>query len=312
MNLSLFSVIIKKSADRLQRTESSLMYKEAMTMKRHLSFLATAAVTGLLTAALAVNALAAPITEEEAKSFALENAGTAAENVVFIRAEKDQEDGRNVFEVEFLTRENEEYDYEILADTGEILAISYEKKVPVTPKGKDGKEFTQKQAKEIALKHAGLAADAVTVIKEKADIDDGRLIYELEFYTGDYQKYEYEIDGRSGEILAWDFDADSAYARQDAQNRQTKADAGDRAGEKRPDGTSDEKRGFTQEDAKAAALRRAGLKEGQVIWGQVYKEHDDGRLIYKGEFFHNQTEYEFEMDAVSGEILDWDVESIDD
>lgn len=281
-------------------------------MKRYQSFLATAAVAGLLTAGFAANVLAAPITEEEAKSLALENAGAKEDRVAFIRAEQAQEDGRNVFEVEFLTRENDEYDYEILADTGEILAISYEKKAPVTSKGKDGKELTQEQAKEIALKHAGLAADAVTVIKEKTDIDDGRLIYELEFYTGDYQKYEYEIDGRNGEILAWDFDSDSAYARQDAQGRQTKAAAGDTAGGKRPDRASDKKGGISREDAKAAALTRAGLKEGQVIWGQVYKEHDDGRLIYKGEFFHNQMEYEFEMDAVSGEILDWDVESIDD
>lgn len=281
-------------------------------MKRYQSFLATAAVAGLLTAGFAANVLAAPITEEEAKSLALENAGAKADRVAFIRAEQAQEDGRNVFEVEFLTRENDEYDYEILADTGEILAISYEKKAPVTSKGKDGKELTQEQAKEIALKHAGLVADAVTVIKEKTDIDDGRLIYELEFYTGDYQKYEYEIDGRNGEILAWDFDSDSAYARQDAQGRQTKAAAGDTAGGKRPDRASDKKGGISREDAKAAALTRAGLKEGQVIWGQVYKEHDDGRLIYKGEFFHNQMEYEFEMDAVSGEILDWDVESIDD
>lgn len=292
--------------------QNHVWYKEAMTMKRYQSFLATAAVAGLLTAGFAANVLAAPITEEEAKSLALENAGAKADRVAFIRAEQAQEDGRNVFEVEFLTRENDEYDYEILADTGEILAISYEKKAPVTSKGKDGKELTQEQAKEIALKHAGLAADAVTVIKEKTDIDDGRLIYELEFYTGDYQKYEYEIDGRNGEILAWDFDSDSAYARQDAQGRQPKAAAGDTAGGKRPDRASDKKGGISREDAKAAALTRAGLKEGQVIWGQVYKEHDDGRLIYKGEFFHNQMEYEFEMDAVSGEILDWDVESIDD
>ena len=68
-------------------------------MKRYQSFLATAAVAGLLTAGFAANVLAAPITEEEAKSLALENAGAKADRVAFIRAEQAQEDGRNFFEV---------------------------------------------------------------------------------------------------------------------------------------------------------------------------------------------------------------------
>ena len=66
------------------------------------------------------------------------------------------------------------------------------------------------------------------------------------------------------------------------------------------------------EDAKTTALKRANLNDSQVTWGPVYKEHDDGRLIFKGEFYYNTLEYEFEIDATTGRIVDWDVESIYD
>ena len=66
------------------------------------------------------------------------------------------------------------------------------------------------------------------------------------------------------------------------------------------------------EAAKAAALKQAGLKSGDVTWGQVKTDYDDGRLIYEGEFFHGTLEYEFEIDGVSGMIIGWDVDSIYD
>lgn len=277
-------------------------------MRKSLSFLKTAMAAGLLAAVFAVNAMAAEITEERAKAIALENAGIEEENITFIRAEQDREDGKTIFEVEFLTKGNEEYDYQILAENGEILGIEYEKKAPATSQGKKGNEITLEQAEEIALKQAGQTAESVTFIKRKADIDDGRLIYEVEFYNSNYQKYEYEIEGKSGEILAWDFEADSLYARQDTRNKKEKTNEGKKdAGQ-----TASKEGGISQAEAKAAALKAADLQENQVIWGQVHKKYDDGRLIYEGEFFHNQMEYEFEIDAISGSILDWDVESIYD
>lgn len=273
----------------------------------------TALAAGLFMTAFATTVLAAQIPEEKAKSIALENAGVKTEDVAFIRSEPDLEDGKAVFDVEFITNTNEEYDYEILAENGEILGIDYKKTSLPSSEG-SGKNISLAQAEEIALTHAGKTADSVTFIKKDADLDDGRLIYEFEFYTANYQKYEYEVDAKSGEILAWDYDSDSPYAHQHAgfhqknpvQASTNKSGAPNRqAAKENPDQIS-------LNDAKAAALKKAGLKDNQVTWGRVYKEYDDGRLIYNGEFFYNLLEYEFEIDAVSGTILDWDVESIFD
>ena len=40
--------------------------------------------------------------------------------------------------------------------------------------------------------------------------------------------------------------------------------------------------------------------------------NDDGRLIYEGKIIYNDREYEFEIDAATGAVLDWESESVCD
>ena len=60
------------------------------------------------------------ITAAKAKAIALKNAGLKASQVYGMHVEKDYDDGRYVYEVEF-NRGNYEYSYEIHATTGKIL-----------------------------------------------------------------------------------------------------------------------------------------------------------------------------------------------
>ena len=62
--------------------------------------------------------------------------------------------------------------------------------------------ITEETAKSKALSHAGLRADQVTFIRAHLDYDDGRQVYDVEFYTADYTEYDYEIDARTGESSA--------------------------------------------------------------------------------------------------------------
>lgn len=55
------------------------------------------------------------------------------------------------------------------------------------------------------------AADA-TVTKSKLDYDDGRQVYEIEFYvsgSSGYTEYDYEIEAATGKIVSYDHDAES-------------------------------------------------------------------------------------------------------
>lgn len=64
---------------------------------------------------------AATITKEEAQSIALEHAGLTADQVTYLRTEYEIDDGVPQYEVEF-HHDRWEYDYEIHAETGDVLS----------------------------------------------------------------------------------------------------------------------------------------------------------------------------------------------
>ncbi len=159
------------------------------------------------------------ITEEEAVAAALEKAGKAKDEVVFTEIRRDHDDGREVYDIEFTVPGEMEYDYEIDAVTGEIREQSTEKlekaekpaaepapeAQPVAdPAAASGSEITVEDAKQIALGHAGKSAGEVVFEKAKREKDDGRWIYEVEFFVEGVSEYEYEIDAATGEILEAD------------------------------------------------------------------------------------------------------------
>ncbi len=65
----------------------------------------------------------AALTMEEAQSIALKHAGLTADQVTALHTEYEIEHGVAQYDVEF-HHENREYDYEIHANTGEILSFS--------------------------------------------------------------------------------------------------------------------------------------------------------------------------------------------
>ncbi|WP_458407311.1 stalk domain-containing protein [Anaerotignum sp.] len=60
------------------------------------------------------------------------------------------------------------------------------------------------------------------------------------------------------------------------------------------------------EKAKENALQDAGLKEKDVTFVTARVDYDDGRKYYDVEFYYNGMEYDYEIDAESGRIVDFD------
>ena len=150
--------------------------------------------------------------------------------------------------------------------------------------------LTADQAKNKALAHAGLKANQVTFVKSKLDWDDGRQVYDVEFYTSDYKEYDYEIDASTGEVVSYDFDAEG-YAPPATGNGQS--------------GT------ITADQAKEKALSQVPGATVSDIW-EFETDYDDGRLQYEGKIYYNGMEYEFEIDGYSGAIRRWDAEAMFD
>ena len=139
---------------------------------------------------------------EKAKEIALQHAGVSASNAVFVKAERDYDDGKLTYDVDFYAG-NKEYDYEILAADGTILSYDADiegYRIPSSTSSSSSGYIGVERAKEIALQHAGLSSSDVNFVKAELDEDDGRFEYEIEFHHN-FREYEYTIDAASGTIL---------------------------------------------------------------------------------------------------------------
>ena len=130
---------------------------------------------------------------EAAKSAALKHAGLST--AVFTKAERDYDDGRLEYELEFHT-DSAAYEVTVDAATGRVL--DYEKE---NLRGGTGStDIGAQAAKAAALKHAGLSESQVWELQAEWDNENGRAVYEVEFKSGGME-YEYVIDAATGAVL---------------------------------------------------------------------------------------------------------------
>ena len=143
------------------------------------------------------------LTIEEAKSIALKNSNLDESQVSFIRSEYDFDNGIEKYEIEFYYNNNK-YEYEINAKTGDIISYDYDIEKHLTSQQINDK-ITIEEAKSIALKHSNLDESQVSFMKAKYEFDDGIGKYEIEFYYN-FKEYEYEINASNGEIIKYKMD----------------------------------------------------------------------------------------------------------
>ena len=65
---------------------------------------------------------------------------------------------------------------------------------------------------------------------------------------------------------------------------------------------------LTKQEAEALALDHAGLNRGQVSRMRTRYQWEEGRHLYEIEFRQGPWEYHCELDAETGEILEWEKE----
>lgn len=145
----------------------------------------------------------------------------------------------------------------------------------------------ESEAKAAALEHAGLSESEVTYVSVKLDYDDGRTVYDIEFYV-DNTEYDYEVDAYTGDILSYDYDIDNYSV---------------------PSAQSDDSAYISLDEAKAIALNKANITEEQITYTQESFEYDDGIAVYQVDFISDGMEYEVEINAIDGTIVEYDVES---
>lgn len=248
----------------------------------------------------------AKISMEQAQTAALDAANIAAADADISSATLSEVAGVTCYKVEF-TSGDHTYAYSISAENGEVLEASYRDKnaapadstqtdtpasgatttpAQITPSTSTSTgAVDEAKAQEIALAHAGVNAADATITKSKLDYDDGRQVYELEWYANG-AKYDYEVAVATGEIV------NSGY--------ETKTVVGT---------------GNSATVSEATAKQTALSRVPGATAANIYKfklDFDDGRWEYEGEIHYGTMEYDFTIDANTGALLEWDMESIYD
>lgn len=253
------------------------------------------------------------IGSEAAYLVALEDAGVSRDKAYGVESDFEREDGKYIFDVKFHDKDIE-YEYKIDAKSGDVISRENEKAdVPVTAapsentteaqnqttestsekatefvtesttatgNNTDNKLIGEDKAKSIALNDAGVKSSSVKFTKARLDREDNA--YDIEFIAGG-KKYEYEISARSGKII-------------DKEVEKVKSDNTNTTGNSSI---------ISVDAAKSKAVAKANLKESEVKFIKAKLDRDDGRQIYEIEFIKGIYEYEVEIDAVSGNVLDY-------
>ena len=177
---------------------------------------------------------AMPIGMDAARSAAEEYAGTTAVDSVTAEVDPELDESPAHYEVELQTARGE-FKYLVDAYTGKVLsgqkdllaAVSASNETtkpsgqkPASASNETTKPSAQKpapsgtvqdigyaKAKSIALNHAGLRENQAYDMDIELDDEDGTLIYEVEFKSGNME-YDYEIDAASGAILKHETELD--------------------------------------------------------------------------------------------------------
>lgn len=139
---------------------------------------------------------------EAAKEKALTAANVSAEKATFTKVKLDSDHGVYVYEIKF-TADGAKYEYEINAETGEVIKFE----IDGGKTGQPGNAEDVERAKSIALAHAGVSADKATFTEIKLEAKRGVKVYEIEFIAEGFE-YEYEINAATFEIISAEKDID--------------------------------------------------------------------------------------------------------
>ena len=182
--------------------------------------------------------------------------------------------------------------------------------------GQESGAVTVAGVKTVVLENAGLSEDEVRFVRIHLDSENGNSEYDVEFVCQDAE-YDYKVSALTGEILAmhcemgnYDVDAlpqdvvqaegipapDASQAENPLPQDAPQADIAPEAGGQY----------IGSEAAKQIALDHAGLTAEEAHFVHAHLEQDDGNWKYDIEFHKDNTEYDYDIHALTGEILSFD------
>lgn len=193
-----------------------------------------------------------------------------------------------------------------------------------------GNSASNKSAAEAAaLADAGVDASSAMMSPTELEWEGGRMVYEVEF-SANGKEYNYLVAASDNSILYRSAEIDDdqilpvnntlAEAPSSAPAETTAAPAASEAATATPAPTAStvpaadaasqtpqanataQTGDIGPDAAKSIALTDAGLTEDAVTFFETKQDYENGTLVYELEFFAGQTEYDYEIDAATGDI----------
>ena len=182
---------------------------------------------------------------------------------------------------------------ELKTEVQSVSTVENQSPAP-SEKQSEEKKISAAEAEAIALEKSGFSASEVYDKEVDLDYEKGAWVYEVSFEKN-YIDYEYIIDAVSGEVLYSKAEPENDYKSVPAtkESEQPSADEKSEAVESR----------ISAKEAEAIALKKAGFSASEVYDREVELDYERGSCVYDVSFEKDRTDYEYIIDAVSGEIL---------
>ena len=235
---------------------------------------------------------------EAAKKAAFTHASVSESDVTKLEVEYDNDDGVMVYEVDFHVGTTE-YDYEIDAKTGDVLKVEkdVDDDAPNTGSGNTSSGGSSSgssssnttsyisgdTALQKALAHAGVSASQAVDVD--VEFDDGH--YDVDFRVGSTE-YDYEINAKTGAVIRYEKDVDDDHYSSSSSSSTSSY--------------------ISKDEAKQKAFSHAGVSASQASGVKV--DWDDGH--YDVEFHVGATEYDYEINAKTGDVIKYEKDTEDD
>mgnify|MGYP005799751775 FL=1 len=191
--------------------------------------------------------------------------------------------------------------------------------------GNGGSDIGRDAALEAALNDAGVSESDTSRLQVSEERDDGRKIYEIRFDVGQTE-YDYEILASDGQVISSDIDSSreasagnagtgaqsttqtdgtgQSTAQDDAAQQNTEQ-AGNAQNQQSGAANNAEVAVSLEEESAIALEKVPGATENDL---RIELDYDDGRYRYEGDIIYQQVEYDFEINADTGEVIEWSEE----
>lgn len=224
------------------------------------------------------------ISEAEAQDIAYRYADVSSSEVTVLTIQKDREDRE--YEIKFY---DDLYEYEVNVNYNSGRIVNFEKDLRNNVNSNQGGNnsninvsMTEEEARNIALQRVGKNSNEVTFTRVRIDRENGITVYDVYFYDNE-KEYEISIDVETKEIVSFKEDYLSNYNNTTTTNDYIGVDK-----------------------AKEIVLNHAGFTSSEVRFSKVELDVDYHIATYEIEFYHDYYEYDYEIDAVTGEILKYE------